>query len=57
MHQQSVTMQSLTTAKKSQDLDYMGLTVEQLTSVNPRLPSLIAHDRAGFGRRASLAVD
>lgn len=39
----------VTTIFVPQDLEYMGLTVEQLTSVNARLPSLIAHDRAGFG--------
>ena len=32
-----------------QDLEYMGLTVEQLNAINPRLIPLIAHDRAGFG--------
>lgn len=39
----------VTTIFVPQDLEYMGLTVERLTEVNPRLPSLIAHDRAGFG--------
>jgi hypothetical protein len=32
-----------------QDLAYMGITVEELNAVNPRLVPLIAHDRAGFG--------
>jgi hypothetical protein len=32
-----------------QDLGYMGLGVEELRSLNPRLVPLIAHDRAGFG--------
>jgi hypothetical protein len=32
-----------------QDLTFMGLTVERLQSINPRLVPLIAHDRAGFG--------
>jgi hypothetical protein len=32
-----------------QDLQFMGLKVEDLHSVNPRLVPLIAHDRAGFG--------
>jgi hypothetical protein len=32
-----------------QDLEYMGITVDQLDSLNPRLVPLIAHDRAGFG--------
>jgi hypothetical protein len=32
-----------------QDLDYLGLTVRELQSINPRLIPLIAHDRAGFG--------
>ncbi|HVR86186.1 MAG TPA: hypothetical protein VMU54_17825, partial [Planctomycetota bacterium] len=31
------------------DLQFMGLRVEDLRAVNPRLVSLIAHDRAGFG--------
>jgi hypothetical protein len=32
-----------------QDLRYMGVTVEELEALNPRLVPLIAHDRAGFG--------
>jgi hypothetical protein len=32
-----------------QDLAYLGLTVEELEGLNPRLAPLIAHDRAGFG--------
>lgn len=32
-----------------QDLSYMGLGVEELHALNPRLAPLIAHDRAGFG--------
>ena len=32
-----------------QDLSYMGLGVEELHALNPRLVPLIAHDRAGFG--------
>jgi hypothetical protein len=32
-----------------QDLIYMGLTPANLQAINPRLISLIAHDRAGFG--------
>jgi dihydroorotate dehydrogenase len=32
-----------------QDLEFMGVTVETLKSINPRLIPLIAHDRAGFG--------
>jgi hypothetical protein len=39
----------VTTIFVPQDLEYIGLSVEQLEIVNPRLPSLIAHDRAGFG--------
>jgi hypothetical protein len=31
------------------DLAFMGLTREQLDSINPQLIPLIAHDRAGFG--------
>jgi hypothetical protein len=32
-----------------QDLEFMQLTVADLHAINPRLVSLIAHDRAGFG--------
>jgi hypothetical protein len=32
-----------------QDLAYMGLSVDDLQRINPRLIPLIAHDRAGFG--------
>jgi hypothetical protein len=32
-----------------EDLAYMGLSAEQLRSLNPRLVPLMAHDRAGFG--------
>jgi dihydroorotate dehydrogenase len=32
-----------------QDLAFMGLSVEDLHAVSPRLVPLIAHDRAGFG--------
>lgn len=32
-----------------QDLEFIGLTVERLQEINPRLIPLIAHDRAGFG--------
>ena len=32
-----------------QDLDYLGLSVDQMDALNPRLVPLIAHDRAGFG--------
>jgi hypothetical protein len=32
-----------------QDLQFMGLSADQLHSINPRLIPLIAHDRAGFG--------
>jgi hypothetical protein len=32
-----------------QDLHYLGLSVPELNSINPRLIPLIAHDRAGFG--------
>jgi hypothetical protein len=33
----------------AEDLAFMGLSVEQLQAVNPRLVPLMAHDRAGFG--------
>jgi hypothetical protein len=32
-----------------EDLQYMGLTAEQMQAINPHLVPLIAHDRAGFG--------
>lgn len=32
-----------------EDLAFMGVSVEQLQAVNPRLVPLMAHDRAGFG--------
>jgi hypothetical protein len=32
-----------------QDLTYLGVSVEDLRALNPRLVPLIAHDRAGFG--------
>jgi hypothetical protein len=32
-----------------EDLTFMGVSVDQLHVLNPRLVSLIAHDRAGFG--------
>ncbi|HSV14578.1 MAG TPA: hypothetical protein VLI90_09975, partial [Tepidisphaeraceae bacterium] len=32
-----------------QDLEFMGLTADQIRAINPRLVPLIAHDRAGFG--------
>lgn len=32
-----------------EDLEYLGLGVEELHALNPRLVPLIAHDRAGFG--------
>ena len=39
----------VTTVFVPQDLQYMGLTIDQLHAINPRLVPLIAHDRAGFG--------
>lgn len=39
----------MTTVFVPQDLEYMGITIEELHRLNPRLVSLIAHDRAGFG--------
>lgn len=32
-----------------EDLKFIGLSVQDLLAINPRLLSLIAHDRAGFG--------
>lgn len=39
----------MTTVFVPQDLDFMGVTAEELQAANPRLVPLIAHDRAGFG--------
>jgi len=39
----------MTTVFVPQDLEYMGVPVEELHALNPRLVPLIAHDRAGFG--------
>ena len=32
-----------------EDLEFIGLSASELQGVNPRLISLLAHDRAGFG--------
>jgi hypothetical protein len=39
----------MTTVFVPQDLDFMGVGISELRSLNPRLVPLIAHDRAGFG--------
>jgi hypothetical protein len=40
-----------------QDLEFMGMTREEIRAINPHLVPLIAHDRAGFGGAlAGLAV-
>jgi dihydroorotate dehydrogenase len=39
----------MTTVFVPQDLAFMGVTVQDLQAVSPRLVPLIAHDRAGFG--------
>jgi hypothetical protein len=39
----------MTTVFVPQDLQFMGLAVEDLRAISPRLIPLIAHDRAGFG--------
>jgi hypothetical protein len=39
----------VTTVFVPQDLQFMGLSADQLHAINPRLVPLIAHDRAGFG--------
>jgi hypothetical protein len=38
-----------TTVFVPQDLQFMGLSADELRALNPRLVPLIAHDRAGFG--------
>ena len=32
-----------------EDLEFIGLSAQELRAINPRLVPLIAHDRAGFG--------
>ena len=39
----------MTTVFVPEDLKFIGLNVESLRALNPRLVPLIAHDRAGFG--------
>jgi hypothetical protein len=39
----------MTTIFVPQDLEYMGMTPQELSAINPLLIPLIAHDRAGFG--------
>jgi hypothetical protein len=39
-----------------QDLVFMGLKVDDLTAISPRLVPLIAHDRAGFGGGVACAA-
>ncbi len=45
----TVLVVGMTSVFVPQDLAYMGLRVEDLHALNPRLVPLIAHDRAGFG--------
>ncbi len=45
----TITVLGSTTVFVPQDLEFMGLNVADLRSINPRLVPLIAHDRAGFG--------
>ena len=44
-----ITFVGITTVFVPEDLKFMGMAVEQLQAINPRLVPLIAHDRAGFG--------
>jgi hypothetical protein len=44
-----ITSVGVTTVFVPEDLQYMGLTAEELQRINPHLVPLIAHDRAGFG--------
>ncbi|MEZ4299221.1 MAG: hypothetical protein R3B70_30000 [Polyangiaceae bacterium] len=44
-----IMMVGMTRVFVPQDLEYMGTTIAELRSINPRLIPLIAHDRAGFG--------
>ncbi|HEV7299853.1 MAG TPA: hypothetical protein VGN72_10845 [Tepidisphaeraceae bacterium] len=44
-----ITYIGMTSVFVPQDLEYMGMSADQLAAINPRLVPLIAHDRAGFG--------
>lgn len=47
----------MTTVFVPQDLEFMGMSREAISAINPHLVPLIAHDRAGFGGAlASFAV-
>jgi hypothetical protein len=47
----------MTTVFVPQDLEFMGMTRDAISAINPHLVPLIAHDRAGFGGAlASFAV-
>jgi len=45
----TITMVGMTRVFVPQDLQFLGLTPSELSSLNPHLVPLIAHDRAGFG--------
>jgi hypothetical protein len=45
----TITTVGMTCIFVPQDLKFMGLSVDQMAALNPRLLPLIAHDRAGFG--------
>jgi hypothetical protein len=45
----SVLVIGMTCVFVPQDLTYLGVSVEEMQALNPRLVPLIAHDRAGFG--------
>ena len=40
---------AMTSVFVPQDLEFMGVTREAISAINPHLVPLIAHDRAGFG--------
>ncbi len=45
----TITVVGMTRVFVPQDLEFMGLTPDQMRAINVRLVPLIAHDRAGFG--------
>jgi dihydroorotate dehydrogenase len=45
----TISLVGITTVFVPQDLSFMNTTADALHAANPRLVSLIAHDRAGFG--------
>lgn len=45
----TIMLVGMTAVLVPQDVEYLGVSADELHALNPRLISLIAHDRAGFG--------